>query len=95
MTDLGHSGVRMSAVSATDLKQRGVAALEPVVAETGSALITVRGRARYVVMTIEEYRDLRATKLEQAIREIRADQRAGRIVDRTIDGHLRRLDDEV
>ena len=29
------------------------------------------------------------------MRETRADYRAGRIVDRTIDGHVRRLDDEV
>lgn len=85
----------MSTVSATELKQRGVAALEPVVAEAGSALITVRGRGRYVVMAIDEYHELRAANLEQAMRETRADYQAGRIVDRTIDGHVRRLDDEV
>ncbi len=85
----------MSAISAADLKRRGVAALEPTVAEDGSALITVRGKGRYVVLTLEKYNELREAELEQAVREARADYRAGRIVDRTIDGHLRRLDDEA
>ena len=85
----------MSTVSATELKQRGVAALEPVVAKAGSALITVRGRGRYVVMAIDEYHELHAANIEQAMRETRGDYQAGRIVDRTIDEHVRRLDDEV
>ena len=85
----------MSVISATEIKQRGVAALEPMLAEEGEALITVRGQGRYVVMTVEKYHALRELELAQAIRETQEDYRAGRFVDRTIDGHMRRLADEV
>ena len=44
----------MSVISATEIKKRGVAALDPMLAEQGEALITVRGRGRYVVMTAGE-----------------------------------------
>ena len=85
----------MSVISATEIKKRGVAALDPMLAEQGEALITVRGRGRYVVITVEKYHELRELELAQAVREAREDYHAGRIVDRTIDGHLRRLEDEV
>ena len=66
-----------------------------MLAEEGEALITVRGQRRYVVMTVEKYDALRELELAQAIRETREDYRTGRVVDRTIDGHMRRLADEV
>ena len=46
-------------------------------------------------MTVEKYHELRELELAQAVREAREDYHAGRIVDRTVDGHLRRLEDEV
>lgn len=85
----------MSVISATEIKKRGIAALDPMLADAGEALITVRGRGRYVVMTVEKYHELRELELAQAVREARGDYLAGRIVDRTIDGHLRRLEDEA
>ena len=85
----------MSVISATEIKKRGVAALDPMLAGEGEALITVRGRGRYVVMTVEKYHALRELELAEAVREARADYRAGQIADRTVDGHLRRLDDEL
>ena len=85
----------MSVISATEIKKRGIAALEPILAEEGEALVTVRGQRRYVVMTVEKYHALRELELAQAIRKTREDYRAGRFVDRTIDAHMRRLADEV
>ena len=85
----------MSAITAAEIKQHGVSALGPALEADGEALITVRGRERYVVMTIEKYNSLREAELVQAVRETRADYEAGRIDDRTIDDHMRRLDDEV
>ena len=61
----------------------------------GEALITVRGKERYVVMTMAKYNDLREAELVQAVRETRADYEAGRIDDRSIDDHMRRLNDDV
>jgi PHD/YefM family antitoxin component YafN of YafNO toxin-antitoxin module len=85
----------MSTITAAELKKHGVSALEPAFGEDGEAVITVRGKQRYVVMTMETYDRLRETELAEAVREARADYQAGRIADRSIKGHIKRLSDEV
>lgn len=85
----------MSTVAAVDLKRRGVSALEPALAEDDQAVITVRGKGRYVVMKMETYNRMREAELEQAVREARADYAAGRIADPTVEAHLKRLDHEI
>ncbi len=85
----------MSAIAAAEIKKHGVSALVPALEADGEALITVRGKERYVVMTMAKYNDLREAELVQAVRETRADYEAGRIDDRSIDDHMRRLNDDV
>ena len=85
----------MSPVSAAEIKRHGVSMLSPILNEEGEALITVRGKATYVIMTIEKYNDLRESELAQAVCEARADYDAGRIADRTVEDHMRRLSDEL
>jgi hypothetical protein len=85
----------MSTIAAVELKRRGVSALDPALAENDEAIITVRGKGRYVVMKIEAYARLREAELDQAIREARADYAAGRIADDSIKAHLKRLDHGV
>jgi hypothetical protein len=55
----------------------------------------VRGQSRYVVMTMDKYNQLRESELTNAVRETRADYNAGRISDRSVEDHMRRLDDEI
>ncbi len=85
----------MSTISAAEIKRHGVSVLAPALEADGEALITVRGNERYVVMTMEKYNDLHEAELAQAVREAHADYKAGRIDDRTIDDHMRRLSDDV
>ena len=85
----------MSTIPAVELKRRGVLALEPTLATDGEAIITVRGKGRYVVMRMETYAKLREAELDQAVREARADYAAGRVADDSIAAHLKRLDHEV
>ncbi|MDE0838337.1 MAG: hypothetical protein OSB41_04715 [Kiritimatiellae bacterium] len=85
----------MSTIVAADIKRRGVSAFADALSEDGEAVITVRGKGRYVVMTIEKYGELRESELTQAVRETRADYEAGRVDDRTIDDHMRRLNEDV
>jgi PHD/YefM family antitoxin component YafN of YafNO toxin-antitoxin module len=82
----------MSTVTAVELKQRGVSALDPALTENDEVIITVRGKGRYVVMKMETYARLREAELDQAVRETRADYAAGRIADDSIEAHLKRLD---
>ena len=85
----------MSTISAAEIKRHGVSILSPALEDGGEALITVHGKATYVVMTMEKYGEIREAELAHAVREARADYEAGRIVDTTVEGHMRRLDDEV
>ena len=70
-------------------------ALESVLKKEGEAIITVRGESRYVVMTMEAYNHMRESELSQAVREARADYKTGRISDRSIKAHMKRLAREV
>jgi len=85
----------MSTLTAVELKRRGVSALAPVLREDGEAIITVHGKGRYVVITVEKYDTLRELELSEAVRETLADYKAGRIADTTIKGHIRRIRNEV
>lgn len=85
----------MDTITANDIKKRGVSALTDALCDQDKGIITVRGKAQYVVMTMEKYNALREVELAMAVAEARADYKAGRIASRTIDAHMRRIDDEV
>ena len=85
----------MSTVAAGELKKRGIAALLPSLDAEGEAVITVRGKDRFVVLTLGKYNEMREGELVRAVREARADYDAGRILDRDLDAHMRRIADEV
>lgn len=85
----------MSTIIAGDIKKRGVSAFAAALEEDGEAVITVRGKSRYIVMTMQKYNELREFELGQAVREARADYEAGRIADKSVEDHMRRLDDEI
>lgn len=87
--------VTMSTLTAAELKRRGVSALVHGLREDGEAIITVHGKNRYVVMTVEKYESLRDLELTEAVREARADYNAGRIADTTVKGHIRRIRDDL
>jgi len=81
----------MSHISANDLKTKGVAAIEAMLAEHTEAIVSVRGKERYVVMDIAHYHYLRECELEAALAETRADLAAGRSVQESAEAHLARL----
>ena len=82
----------MSHISANELKTKGVTAIEAVLAEHSEAIVSVRGKDRFVVMGIAQYNYLRECELEAALAETRADVAAGRFVQESAESHLARLD---
>ena len=81
----------MSNLTANDLKTKGVAAIEAVLADRPEAIVTVRGKDRFVVMEIEQYHYLRECELEAALAETRADIAAGRTVKESPAAHVKRV----
>lgn len=83
----------MGAIAANDLKTRGVASISEQLAEAPEAIITVRGKGRYVVMDMEHYQYLRECELEAAVLEAREDVKEGRVVTESVADHIKRLTD--
>ena len=77
-------------ITANDLKTKGVSAIEEIT-QNSEAIITVRGKSKYVILSIEEYNQLREYELESAIQESLEDIKAGNIYDESIDDHMKRI----
>jgi PHD/YefM family antitoxin component YafN of YafNO toxin-antitoxin module len=82
----------MPHISANDLKTKGVAAIEAVLAARDEAIVSVRGKERFVVLDLAYYQRLRECELEVALTQVRADVAAGRAVKESPEAHLARLD---
>lgn len=82
----------MSHISANELKVKGIASIEASLSNNSEAVISVRGKDRYVVMDIEHYQYLRECELEAALAQVHADVAAGRFVVETPEAHLARLE---
>ena len=78
-------------ITANELKTKGVSALEEITNQDSEAIITVRGKKKFVVLSIEEYNYLREYELEAAINESLKDIKAGRVFDESIDDHMKRI----
>ena len=79
-------------ISANDLKTKGVAAIDAVLSEHAEAIVSVRGKDRFVVMGMAHYQHLRECELDAALAQCRADVAAGRFVQESPEAHLARLD---
>ncbi len=81
----------MSSLTANDLKTKGIAAIEAVLADRPEAIVSVRGKDRFVVMDIAQYHYLRECELGAALAETRADVAAGRYVKESAAAHVERV----
>ena len=82
----------MNAISANELKTKGVSAIQAVLDQQSEAVISVRGKQRFVVMDIAHYQYLRECELTAAIIESKADMAEGRYVKESAEEHLARLE---
>ncbi|MEY4589599.1 MAG: hypothetical protein RL497_1675 [Pseudomonadota bacterium] len=79
-------------ISANDLKTKGVSAIELALSTAPEAIVSVRGKDRFVVMDMAQYSYLRECELDAALAQTRADIAAGRMVQESAEAHLTRLD---
>lgn len=85
----------MHALTANDLKTRGVTAVEEALEHNDEVLISVRGKDRYVVMAIDTYNRLRELELAAAVTEAKADYAAGRYNRDSVEDHIKRISDDL
>lgn len=84
----------MAAITANDLKTRGISTIEEHLADGPEAIISVRGKDRYVVMSLEHYQEMREMELEAAWMQVKADLEAGRYHKGSVEEHLARISAE-
>ena len=65
-------------ISANDLKVKGIKAIETELADKEEAVITLRGKPKFVVIDIERYDEIRAYELDLAYEEIKKEINEGR-----------------
>jgi PHD/YefM family antitoxin component YafN of YafNO toxin-antitoxin module len=82
-------------VSAGELKKRGISLLDEIVEEQEGAIITVRGKNKYVVIDMDAYNRFREYELEAALAETKRDLEEGNIVEESVEDHMKRIKDEL
>jgi len=85
----------MTAVTANELKTRGISAVEDLLETEEQVIISVRGVDKYVVIGLEKYARIREAELDMAVKEARADYESGRTTMESVDDHMKRLVDEL
>ena len=78
-------------ITANDLKTKGVSSLDEAISSGKEAIITVRGKQRYIVLSVERYNYLRECELEAALAESRRDIESGRTIAESVTDHIRRI----
>jgi PHD/YefM family antitoxin component YafN of YafNO toxin-antitoxin module len=81
----------MKAITANELKTKGVASIDAALAEQEEVIISVRGKERYVVMDMETYNRLRVCELEAALYQAKREIAEGKGIEESVDEHLERL----
>jgi hypothetical protein len=79
-------------ITANELKVKGITAIDDVTSNGFEAIITVRGKQKYVVMTMEEYNKLREFELEAAIIQSETDMKNGKYKKGSVENHIKRLE---
>jgi hypothetical protein len=79
-------------ITANDLKVKGISAIEDITSSGIEAIITVRGKQKYVVVTMDEYNKFREYELEAAINESKMDIQEGKFHMDSIEEHLKRIE---
>ena len=78
-------------ITANELKTKGVTALNDATYDGGEAIITVRGKNKYVVLPIESYNYLRECELEAALIESKKDLENGKFIEESVEEHIKRI----
>ena len=79
-------------ITANDLKVKGITAIDELAQDNDGVIITVRGKEKHVVLSIDEYSQLRELELDAAIQESRKDIEEGRFKSGSVDDHMSRVE---
>lgn len=85
----------MADLTANDLKTRGVSALEKALGKDDEVTISVRGKPRFVVMSLDQYERLREAEIASAWQEAKVAEACGDYDVESASEHIARLQREA
>lgn len=81
----------MTNITANELKTKGVSIIENNLSSNNEAIITVRGKEKYVVVNIDHYNYLRECELEAALNNVKKDYEQGNYITESVEKHIKRV----
>ena len=88
----------MLAITANDLKRNGIAGIERAMIDSDErqVLVDVRGKAKYIILGVDEYNLFQEYQLDKAISEAEQCVAVGdvRVID-DLDNYAQQLQDEI
>lgn len=78
-------------ISASEVKTNGVSFIGKLIKKHKEVFITVRGKKKFAVLSIEEYERLKEAELDRLIFEAEKDYEEGRYIKETAEEHFKRL----
>ncbi len=78
-------------ITASELKVKGISFIEKLLKKGQEVFVTVRGKKKYVILSLEEFERLKELELESIIRQAEKDYEEGRYVVETADEHFKKL----
>jgi PHD/YefM family antitoxin component YafN of YafNO toxin-antitoxin module len=81
----------MNTITANELKVKGVASIDAALVDQEEAIISVRGKDRYIVMDVEAYNRLRVCELEAALYQARREITEGKAIEESVEEHIKRV----
>lgn len=78
-------------ISANELKTKGISVLNNAGDIDIETTITVRGKAKYIILPIETYNYLRECELESALAQSKKDIVAGNFIEESVEDHIKRI----
>ena len=81
----------MNSITANELKTKGVSVVENALQSDDEAIITVRGKDKYVIIDMNKYNRFRDYELEIALLEARADVTKGRVKRESVAAHMKQI----
>jgi len=82
-------------ITANDLKVKGIKAIEKELEERDEAIISFRGKPKYIVLDIEEYETMRALQIEVAYKELKKKKEQGKAYRSDADTLIQRIENEL
>ncbi len=83
----------MTSISANELKIKGVSVLENILQNEDEAIISVRGKNKYVIIDLKRYDKIREYELDIALLEAKADIANDRVTKESVEAHMKRVID--